>query len=76
MKTEEYTTVDFYRAVALVATGHDLKGLDLLESGRARFIFEKTLQLEHDVKRYFAETLLVEAQRFFRTIRYVKSRIF
>jgi hypothetical protein len=71
-----YPTHDLGCAAALITSGYKLFKLEKELNGRATFVFLRTDDLEVDLDRYWAGTLLVEARAYFDNQKMLKSRIY
>ena len=78
MKMEQPTIniKDLGLAAALVSSGHEVLNIYRDIDGPTYFVFTQSHQLEVNTGAYWADTLRVNARRYFDNIKMLKSRIY
>jgi predicted AAA+ superfamily ATPase len=71
---KQFSTIDFYIAAALMAENYELVDY-YRQGGFTTFIFTETPELNDYVKCYYSEKALIEATKFGRAIKNLKSLI-
>ena len=67
---------DLGLAASLVSYGFEITQTCWDKSGRAYFIFIQSEELDHAVKRYWSDTLNVNARRLIENLKMLKSLIY
>lgn len=74
--TEFYYTFDLGCSSALVSSGFKLVSLDKSNPKKVHFIFLREIGIERVVDEYFADTLKINARKFFDNTKMLKNRIY
>ena len=74
--TEFYYTFDLGCSSALVSSGFDLVSLDKSNPKKVQFIFHREIGIEKIADEYFADSLKVNARKFFDNTKMLKNRIY
>lgn len=76
MMNDDYRTTDMGVACALFCVGVILERLEPLDGNRMVFVFTADERIDDLVQNYWSGKLSVDAQKFFNTIRNIKSRVY
>jgi len=76
MNNDKYSTTDLGLAAALVACGRLLISVDKDNPRRAVFIFKDTGDLQSLSDSYFDNSLTVQAQGYFESLKRLKTRLY
>ena len=78
MEMDQPTTniKDLGLAAALVSSGHEVRHVHRSIEGPTYFVFAQNNQIDIDTGAYWADTLKVNARRYFDNIKMLKSRIY
>jgi hypothetical protein len=75
MKTNQYTSRDFYLSAYLLAVGNSLETYQKDYTGKTTFVFRSTPELNKQIQEFYALEALVNPVEYGNALRNLKSMI-